>query len=253
MSPQTRASAVRADEFNRTLSAKNVGKPATIRARDVLVTELIEAPVIHVAPRTTVREVALLLAKKKISGVPVVDQGEVIGVITEGDLIRRHELGDTTSVAEQLPHNLNVDHSKTHGVFASDVMTRNVITVCEDTPLPDIIKIMLDKNIRRVLVMRAEKLVGVISRSDIVRVLAARPEGAGEPLSDDDDIIRFKVIETMTKISRTNSWLVTVSNGIVELDGCIDDEVIRQSSYIAIKNVPHVVDVIDRRSSIQSC
>jgi CBS domain-containing protein len=115
------------------------------------------------------------------------------------------------------------------------------------------VETLLTKNIRRVLVMREAELVGVVSRSDIVRVLAARPEGTGEPMSGDDDIIRFKIIETLMSISGINLWLmaVSVSNGVVELSGAVQDEACRESSRIAIENIPNVVEVKDKRSGLQ--
>lgn len=238
------------DFFQRS-SKDEASNPATIRARDVLVIELIEAPVISVGPDSTVRELALILSKNKISGVPVIEGGKVVGIVTEGDLIRRHELGRTPHVVRQ-SEDMNAHRSKAYGVYARDVMTRNVITVAEDTPLPDIIETMLNENIRRVLVARDGKLLGVISRSDIVRVLAARPESASHPMSDDDDILRFKIIETLMKIPGVNPWqmTVTVSNGVIEICGRVDDEAVRNLSRVAIENLPHVRKVLDKRSSI---
>jgi CBS domain-containing protein len=254
MSTQSTAAVGSHSEHDRTFAKGRASVPATIRARDVLVTDLAEAPVIYVGLKTTVREIALLLARKRISGVPVVDNGDVVGIVSEGDLIRRHELGRRTSSVELLPEDdANGDRSKSHGMYACDVMARNVLTVSEETPLPDIIETLLSKNIRRVLVTRPGELVGVISRSDIVRVLAARPDGAGQPMSDDDDIIRFKVIETLTGMSKTKPWqmTVTVSKGVVELGGRVDDESIRESSRVKIEKLPHVVKVVDRRASVQ--
>ena len=234
-------------------SKKDASKPAIIRARDVLATDFVVAPVIYVGPKTTVKQIAVLLANKKISAVPVVDDGKIVGIVSEGDLIQRHELGRKSSVNAQELSNVNADHAKSYGMHACDVMTRNVITVSEDTSLVEIVETLLTKNIRRVLVTRNAKLVGVVSRSDIVRVLAARPEGAGEPMSGDDDIIRFKVIETLMNVSGISPHLmaVAVSKGVVELSGHIDDEAVRESSRIAIENLPHVVKVIDKRSSPQ--
>jgi CBS domain-containing protein len=253
MSTQSRAAVGGYGEPDRTLSKADARTPAIIRARDVLVTDLVESPVIHVGPKTTVREIALLLAKKKISGVPVVDNGDVVGIVSEGDLIRRHELGRRMNSDGRSLEGTDDDRSKSHGIYACDVMARNVLTVSEDTPLPDVIETLLNKNIRRVLVTRAGQLVGVLSRSDIVRALAARPEGAGEPMSDDDDIIRFKVIETLTNMSRTKPWqmTVTVSKGVVELGGRVDDETVRELSRAKIEKLPHVVRVVDRRASVQ--
>jgi CBS-domain-containing membrane protein len=148
---------------------------------------------------------------------------------------------------------MNFDYDKSHGIHASDVMTRNVVKVSENTSLAEIVEILLAKNIRRVLVTRRAKLVGIVSRSDIVRVLAARPEGAGEPMCGDDDIIRFKVVETLMSVSGTSPWLtaINVSNGVVELSGTVQDEAAREPSRIAVENIPNVVEVEDKRSVLQ--
>ncbi len=234
-------------------SKKDASQPAKIRAKDVLATDFVDNPVIFVEPEKTVREIALLLTNKKISAVPVVNDGEIVGIVSEGDLIQRHELGIETSVAGQRTSGVNSDHAKSHGLHASDVMTRTVVTVSEDTTLAEIVVTLLNKNIRLVLVTRETELVGVISRSDIVRVLAARPEGAGEPRSGDDDIIRFRVIETLMSISGTSPWLtaISVSNGVVELSGTVLDKDAQEPSCRAIENITSVVEVKDKRSVLQ--
>jgi CBS domain-containing protein len=236
---------------NNNNASNNTGEPAKIRARDILATSFVEAPVIHVAPDKTVRDIALLLSTKKISAVPVVDDGKIVGIVSEGDLIRRHELG--VDPAGQNASGENADNAKSHGMHARDIMTRSVVTVSEDTSLAEIVDTLLSKNIRRVLVMRQEELVGVVSRSDIVRVLAARPEGAHEPMSSDDDIIRFKVIETLMSMSGASPWLsaISVSNGVVSLSGTVQDDTAREPSRIAVENLPHVVEVQDKRSVLQ--
>jgi len=227
-----------------------VSKPAKIQAKDILAADFVVAPVICVEPGKTVREIALLLTSKKISAVPVVDDGEIVGIVSEGDLIQRHELGIETSVARKKLSKGNAGYAKSHGKHACDVMTRTVVKVSEDTSLAEIVETLLTKNIRRVLVTREAELVGVVSRSDIVRVLAARPEGAGKPMSGDDDIIRFKVIEVIMSISGTSPWLTTVSvsNGVVELSGTVQDEAAHEPSRIAVENIPNVVGVKDKRS-----
>ena len=252
MSPKSRVPADHSSNLRRG-SKKDVSQPVKIRAKDVLATDFVEAPVIYVGPERTVREIALLLTKKKISAVPVVDDGEIVGIVSEGDLIQRHELGIETGVAGQRNSGVNADYAKSHGMHACDIMTRNVVTVSKDTSLAEIVEILLTKNIRRVLVTRKAELVGVVSRSDIVRVLAARPEGAGKPMSSDDDIIRFRVIETLINISGTSPWLtaVGVSNGVVELSGAVEDEAAHEPSRIAVENIPNVVEVKDKRSILQ--
>ena len=252
MSPKSRAPADHSSNLHRG-SKKDVSQPVKIRAKDVLAADFIEAPVIYVGPDETVREIALLLTNKKISAVPVVNDGKIIGIVSEGDLIQRQELGTETSAAGKKTSGANADYAKSHGIHARDVMSRNVVTVSEDTSLAEIVKSLQTKRIKRVLVMREAELVGIVSRSDIVRVLAARPEGAGEPMSSDDDIIRFRVIETLMSISGPSPWLgaIGVSNGVVELTGTVLDKDAQEPSRIAVENITSVVEVKDKRNILQ--
>src|SRR6185312_3697543 len=121
----------------------------------------------------------------------------------------------------------------------------------EDTPLADIAEIMQTKHIKRVPVTRDAKLVGIVSRSNIVQTLARRPyDTHDEPTDNDDDIIRFKVIDTLMGMPGTSPWLtiVDVLNGVVELSGSVEDETTLDPSRVAIEHIAHVVEVKDRRS-----
>lgn len=232
---------------------KGRGEPVEIRAKDILACDFVLAQVVCVHSGKSVREIAMLLAEKKISAVPVVDSGELVGIVSEGDLLQRHELG--TEVPEPVLKvvGTKVSQDKYFGTHACDIMSRKLFTVSEDATLAEIVKILLVENIRRVLVTRNEKLVGVVSRSDIVHVLAARPEGVGAPMSHDDDIIRFKVIEILLKIPGATPWsaVVNVKDRVVEISGSIQVEDARGTSRIAIESIPGVVEVRDRRSVLQ--
>lgn len=224
---------------------------STIRAKDIMTTT-----VITVQPGTTVRQIALLLGEKHISAVPVVDHGSLVGIVSEGDLIQ--ELGTETESApwpgtSGKPEAVNAKYAKWHGKRASDVMTRNVITVFENTSLPEIARTLEAKHIKRVPVMRGAKLTGLVSRSDIVRALAARPEGSPGPVSSDDDMIRYRVIERLMSMPGTSPWAttVTVSNGIVELDGSVEEEATREPSRVAVEHISYVVEVKDHRNILQ--
>lgn len=217
-----------------------------IRAMDIMTTD-----VVWVSPSKTVQEIALLMSKKHISAVPVVDNNnKIVGIVSEGDLIRREELGTATTLPGQKPRGANADYAKSHGMYASDVMTRNVIIVSDDTPLAEVAEIMQTKQIKRVPVTRDAKLVGIVSRSNIVQALARRPHSAHEPMDSDDDIIRFKVIDTLMGMPGTSPWLtiVDVLNGVVELSGSVEDETTLDPSRVAIEHIAHVVEVKDRRS-----
>lgn len=234
-----------------------------IRAKDVMTTN-----VTVVEAETTVHRIAQLLTDKHISAVFVADRGSVIGIVSEGDLLHRRELGTEIERASSLTATYEVENkgsisyeiesestikAKSHGMHARDVMTRKVITVQEDTTLADIVRTLQDNHIRRVPVVRGAKLIGVVSRADIMRALAARPEGSDGPTSRDDDMIRYHVIETLLSIPGTSPWAttVTVSNGIVELTGSVEQEVTRDPSRIAIEAIPDVVEVRDHRTIIQ--
>ena len=221
---------------------------AAIHAKDIMTTD-----VVWVSPSKTVQEVAQLMSENRISAVPVIDNRKLVGIVSEGDLIQREELGTATSLAGQKRRGANADYAKSHGLYASDVMTRSVTTVSEDAALADIAEIMQTERIRRVPVTRGAKLVGMVSRSDIVRSLATRPHAGHEPTDRDDDIIRFKVIEKLMDMPGTSPWLTTVSvsDGIVELRGAVEDEATLEPSRVAIERLANVVEVKDLRTILQ--
>jgi CBS domain-containing protein len=135
-----------------------------MRAMDIMTTE-----VLTVAPTTSVQEVAKLLSERGISGVPVVNSdNQVVGILSEGDLLHRAETG-TERVRERqrswwlesLASDLARDYVKAHARTAQDVMTRDVVSVYETTPLADVATLLETKRIKRVPVLRAGKLVGI--------------------------------------------------------------------------------------------
>jgi CBS domain-containing protein len=149
-----------------------------MRATDVMTTH-----VITVDPDATVRDLATLLAERGISGAPVVGQdGRLVGIISEGDLLHRAEIGTARRHRERrrswwLDHfasDLARDYVKSHGRTVKDIMTRDVVTVSEDTDLGDVAALLEARRIKRVPVMREGKVVGIISRP-ISSAPSARP------------------------------------------------------------------------------
>src|SRR5512143_4031460 len=126
----------------------------------------------------------------------------------------------------------STSRKKFEGMNARDVMTQDVVTRTEDASLADVVRTLQTNHIRRVPIVQGAKLVGVVSRADIMRALAARPEGSHGPTSKDDDMIRYQIMETLLSIPGTSPWAttVTVSNGIVELNGSIEVEAVRGPS-----------------------
>lgn len=226
-----------------------------MRAKDIMTTQ-----VLTVGSGATVREAALLLADKGITSAPVVDLGEVVGIVSEGDLLHLRDEETDGPKRRSSWYRLIDDQkaaaifdAKAHSMHVRDVMTRTIIAVSELASVAEVAETLVGNNVKQLLVMREKKLLGVVSRTDIVRTLAAKPEGALEPASNDDDELRVKVVETLENIPGTSPWLTTVivSKGVVDLYGTVEDEAARDPSRLAIENTPHVVDVRDHRSVLQ--
>jgi CBS domain-containing protein len=192
-----------------------------MRAMDIMTAE-----VITVAPTTSVQEVAKLLSERGISGVPVVDgDNQLVGIISEGDLLHRAETG-TERVREQrrswwldsLASDRARDYVKAHARTAQDVMTRGVVSVYETTPLTDVAALLETKRIKRVPVLRAGKLVGIISRANLVRALAAAdvPE---KTTVGDDRAVRAQLLTDLNRQAWAKLWAadIIVKDGIVHL------------------------------------
>ncbi|NPV90983.1 MAG: CBS domain-containing protein [Firmicutes bacterium] len=144
-------------------------------AKDIMTRE-----VITVSPDTPVTEVAEVLLENRISGLPVVNaEGELMGVVSEADLLYKEKdvKGPRTLsilgaiIYLERPQRLENELKKIAGAKVRDVMTKEVVTVHEDTPIHEIANVMIDRGINRVPVMRHKNLVGIITRADIVRSL----------------------------------------------------------------------------------
>ena len=146
--------------------------------------------VITVDPDISVQDLAKLLSERNISGVPVVDKtGGMVGIVSEGDLLHRTELGTERRTErrrswwlEHFASELARDYVKSHGRTVKDIMTRDVATVSEDTDLADIATLLETKRIKRAPVIRDGKVIGIISRANLVRALAAATTNAPCPL-----------------------------------------------------------------------
>jgi len=149
----------------------------------MLAKEIMTADVVFVGPDDTVEDVIKLLLDKKISGVPVVNnEKKVIGIVSEGDLIVRSQKLHVPSYIQILggiiylddPEDFREELKKSVAVKVEDVMTKEPVTVDEDTPMEEIATIMSDARINRLPVLKDGKLVGIVSRADIIRSLARK-------------------------------------------------------------------------------
>ncbi len=222
-----------------------------MRAMDVMTTN-----VITVSPDKSVQAVATLLAERGISGVPVVDaDGRVIGIVSEGDLLHRPETGTERRIERRRARwfdgiasdqELARDYVKAHGRTAGDIMTREVTSVAETAELADIANLLETKRIKRVPVLRDGKLVGIISRANLVRALAAAKSEPQSGVDSDDRTIRRKLLAELQGQEWSKVWAadIVVSDRVVHLwisDDQSPEE--REAMRIAAENVAGVRSV----------
>lgn len=218
--------------------------------------DIMTSNVITVTPKTLVGELAALLFAHRISAVPAVDSGRLVGIVSEADLLHRYEIGtDWVLDGDRWWKRLfRIDRSpeeyvRSHARHARDIMTRNVVTVAPDTCLAEIATLLEERRIKRVPVVQEERLVGIVSRSDLVQALAAakRANWKTGPLTD--EAIRRLVLAELRRQSwwRTNRSNVTVQEGVVTYAGLIELENERIAARVAAETVPGVRGIVDRR------
>ena len=219
-----------------------------MRAIDVMTSE-----VISVDENATVTAVARLLAERGISAVPVVDKAnQVIGMVSEGDLLHRAETGTERRRSWWLDmmastNKLAGDYIKSHSRKVKDVMTRKVLSVTEATPVADIALLLETNRIKRVPVVRDGKLVGILSRANLVRALAMTIDEAPSGVEADDRRIRDKLLAELkaqrwAEVSPAN---VTVKEGVVHLWSSYLSEQEKRALVVAAENIPGVRRVED--------
>ena len=200
----------------------------------------------------TVAEAIRTMLDNRISGLPVIDEaGRLVGILTEGDLLRRGETGTERQRSRWLeilmgPGRLAGEYVRTHGRKIGEVMTRDVVSVTLDTPLKEVVELMERHRIKRVPVLHGEVLVGILSRADLLRALLGALQEEESPATNDGEI-RERILGELAKAA----WMprdgiaVTVENGVVDLNGVILDEKEREALRVAAENVPGVRAVED--------
>jgi len=216
-------------------------------------TDVMTTRVITVDENATVPEAAKLLATHGISAVPVVDKNDrVIGMVSEGDLLHRAETGTERRRSWWLEmvsstNQLASDYIKSHSGKVKDVMTRDVLSVIEDSPVSDIAVLLETNRIKRVPVLRDGKLVGIVSRANLVRALAMTISEAANEGEIDDRSIREKLLAELKaqKWAEVSPANVTVKDGIVHLWSSYLSEEEKRALVVAAENIAGVRRVED--------
>jgi CBS domain-containing protein len=219
-----------------------------MHARDVMV-----SPVITVSKTATVRETAQILLEKRISAVPVVDEtGKLVGILTESDLMRRAEAGTEHPYSWWVHFiagdaTVAADYVKSHAAKIEDVMTSDLVTAAPETPLHEIATLLEEHQIRRVpIVDKAGNLIGIVSRANLIQIVASARPKLEVTLSD--STIRQKLLSELKKQSwaHSHNLNVTVTNGVVDLWGYAQSDDERKAIRVAAESIPGVILVNDR-------
>jgi CBS domain-containing protein len=217
-----------------------------MRARDVMV-----RAVVTTSPDTTVEELARLMINLRISGLPVMDKdGRLVGMVTEGDLLRRVETGTEQHRrrwSEPFSSNsrLAADYIKSHAKRVADIMTQQVCSVGELATLGEIADLLETKQIKRVPVVHDGKIVGIVSRADLLKVLASG--GTKTAQEEQDRTIRNQLLAELRgqKWADASEGRVVVSDGVVHLWGIVGSEDERRALRIAAENTPGIRGIED--------
>ena len=216
-----------------------------MKARDVMTPR-----VISIETDAPIMQAVHLMLQNRISGLPVVGpKGELVGMVTEGDFIRRGEIGTQRHRNRWLeflvgPGRLADEYVHTRGRKVEEVMTRQPITVTEDTPLDEVVRLMERHRIKRLPVLREGALVGIVTRANIMHALVSLATETKAPAGG-DAAIREQILAECSKQSWAPMANVVVRNGVVELWGTITDERERQALIVASENVAGVKTVHD--------
>ncbi len=224
-----------------------------MQARDVMT-----SPAITLSENATVKEAAALMGERHVSAIPIVDGSDkIVGIVSEGDLFQRRELGTERHRFWWLdlfanPVEADRTYLKETANLLSSVMTRDVITVGEMTPLSEIADVLAQKHVKRVPVVDGDRLVGIVSRADIVRAFAAKIDMPPSRASDDDRAIRDAVIAELEHLHSIQPGAVNVivESGQVSIWSLIDGEERRLPIIEAIKNIPGVKSVRDHLTTM---
>ena len=218
-----------------------------MRARDIMSNR-----VISVAPETSILQAAALMIGSRINAAPVISGNALVGIVSETDLLHRYETG---SQRHSVTHpwwpaifggdGASWSYVEAHAMKVLDVMTPRVVTIEEDTPISDIAALFEKYKIRQAPVLRAQVVVGVVTRLDFLRALVARAILD----CDDDAAIRHALLAEL----ESQPWwdpmrcAVAVSGGVVRYNGTYDNPEEKLAARMAAENIPGVRSVQDDR------
>lgn len=219
----------------------------------MIATDVMTADVIAVTAQARVGDVAQILHSNRISAVPVLgERGELVGIVSEGDLMRRAETRTERQRAWWLEafvgsNKRAEDYIKANAQKVADIMTRDVITAGPDTSIGEIAALLEGHHIKRVPIVRDGKVIGIVSRANLLQALASTRTEISSPVATTDATIRENILARLKNESWIGLWRinVTVHDGVVELWGGVDSTAKATALRVLAEATPGVRDVID--------
>lgn len=214
--------------------------------------DVMQREVITVTPETAIKDAVHLMIDRHIGGLPVIDEaGTPVGILSEGDLLRRVELGTERRLPAwrtwiAAPGREALNYVRSHARRVGELMTVPVICVAPDTDLADIVALMESHRIKRVPVIEKGRIAGIITRADLLRALEGLlPRAETRPVADEE--LRRRVLASLKGQPWTHriSVDVKVENGVIELIGLVTDEREREGIRVLAENTPGARAVID--------
>ncbi|UDL90734.1 CBS domain-containing protein [Mesorhizobium sp. PAMC28654] len=211
------------------------------------------SPVVGIEPSASIADAAGLMLSRKISGLPVIrDDGTLVGIVSEGDFLRRGELGTKRKRARWLeflvsPGRVAEEYVHANGRRVDEVMSDNVVTTSPKASLEEVVELMIRHHVKRIPVVDGGKVVGILTRSDLLRALL-RSLPARNSTTVGDQQIRQNIVAELAgqPWAGTGMIHVSVDKGVAELSGAIFDERERQAVLVAAENVAGVEAVKDQ-------
>jgi CBS domain-containing protein len=216
------------------------------------VSDIMTRRVISIAPDATVLDAIRLMLKHHISGLPVIDHDhKLVGILSEGDFLHRAETGTEPRRSQWLdaifgPAEAAQAYVRSHGMKIRDIMTKQVVTANEAMPLEDVVHLLEVHNIKRLPVVHDQKVVGIVSRTNLMHAFASMHLGT-QKSSPTDTSLREHILREFDR----QSWAVgahvdvVVRNGLADLWGTISDLEQRNALRVLVENTPGVKIVVD--------
>jgi len=213
--------------------------------------QIMTSHVVTVGSDASIASAVEIMLRYHISGLPVLDAaGRLIGIVSEGDFVRRAEIGTQHRRGRWLQYLAGARRTAAefvheHGRTVGDIMTPNPFTITEDASLDEIAQIMQSHNIKRLPVMRGDHVIGIVTRSDFLPAVAGIARDIPSAVVEDDRLRQKIITEIGQAAWRPCKLKVAVSDGVVTLSGIVTDDNARRAAIVAAENVPGAREVID--------